>query len=176
MTFDGNIDTAARAVLPAVGHYRIHAGEQLNALTKRRPLHVVAISGLVGSCPIVWTRECPVLNLRRCPPGSLLWVAFCQSGSGQACAGLRHSAQGRSWPKGERRLSAVGMPERTFTSALPNGKTRPLRAIRGHTRRSSGCPGSGYSRPTAGRVDEPLTSTGRAAPSPLSDRRCRSPR
>ena len=29
-----------------------------------------------------------------------------------------------AWPKGERRLSAVGIPERTFTSALPNGSTR----------------------------------------------------
>ena len=32
----------------------------------------------------------------------------------------------RCWPKGERWLSAIGMPERTFTSALPDGSTRPL--------------------------------------------------
>ena len=32
---------------------------------------------------------------------------------------------GKCWPKGERRLSTVGMPERTFTPALPNGSTRP---------------------------------------------------
>jgi hypothetical protein len=37
---------------------------------------------------------------------------------------------GRCWPKGERRLSAVGMPERTFTFALPNGGTRPMAAFR----------------------------------------------
>jgi adenylate cyclase len=37
---------------------------------------------------------------------------------------------GWSRPKGERRLSAVGRPERTLTSALPNASTRPIAEVR----------------------------------------------
>ena len=37
---------------------------------------------------------------------------------------------GWSRPKGERRLSAVGGPERTLTSALPNASTRPIAEVR----------------------------------------------
>jgi hypothetical protein len=49
----------------------------------------------------------------------------------QAFSDARPSAvNDQSWPKGELLLSAVGMPERTFTSALPNGSTRPFAVTR----------------------------------------------
>jgi hypothetical protein len=68
---------------------------------------------------------------------------------------------------GQRRL-------RSFPGPLPNGEVRPLRAIPDSIGGWSGRPESGHPRQTTRHADGRFTSVRPAAPSPLSNWRCRS--